>query len=99
MSGTGKGVEREVKERSKIRSETRKERKEKVDKTHSTLANRRTSVEEGKEESKKDKRTSKCKHIYQGDCCLSRTFEPNIPMVKSPEALGVHNVENASILK
>jgi len=35
----------EVKERRKNRSETRKERKEKVDRTHSTLANRRASVQ------------------------------------------------------
>jgi len=76
----------EGKERRKIRSETRKERKEKVDKTHNTLANR-PSVEEGKEESKKDKKTSKYKHVCQGDYCLRRTFEPNRPMVKSPEAL------------
>ena len=77
----------EVKERRKIRSETRKERKENVDRTHINLANLRASVEEGKEESKKDKKTSKYKHVCQGDCCLSRTFEPNRPKVKSPEAL------------
>ena len=62
----------EVNERRKNRSETRKERKEKVDtgRTHSApLANRRASVEEGKEESKKDKKTSKYKHACQ---CWSR---------------------------
>ena len=77
----------EVKERRKNRSETRKERKEKVDRTHSTLGNRRASMEEGKEESKKDKKTSKYKHACQGDYCLGTTFESNRPKVKSPEAL------------
>ena len=77
----------EVNERRKNRSETRKERKEKVDRTHSTLANRRASVEEGKEESKKDKKTSKYKHACQGDYCLGTTFESNRAKVKSPEAL------------
>jgi len=76
----------EVKERRKNRSETRKERKENVDRTH-TLANRRTSVEEGKEDRKKDGKTSKFKHICQGDFCLGGTFESIRPKVKSPEAL------------
>jgi len=55
----------EVKERRENISETRKERKENVDRTHSssTLANRRASVEEGKEKSTKDKKTSKYKHV------------------------------------
>ena len=77
----------EVKERRKNRSETRKKRNEKVDRTHSTLANRRASVEEGKEENKKDKKTSKYKHVCQGDFCLGTTFETIRPKVKSPEAL------------
>jgi len=47
----GSELNDEVKQRRKIRSETRKERKENVERTHSTLANRRASVEEGKEES------------------------------------------------
>ena len=46
----------EVKERRKKRSATCTERKDKVDRTHSTLANQRTSVEEGRDESKRDKR-------------------------------------------
>jgi len=54
--------------------------------TYSTLANQRASVEEGKEESKKDKKTSKYKHVCQGDYCLSKTFKSNRPNVKSPEA-------------
>jgi len=77
----------EVKEKRKNRSQTRKERKENVDRTHYTLANRRASVEEGKEESKKDKKTSKYKHACQGDYCLGTTLESIRPKVKSPEAL------------
>ena len=78
----------EEKERRKENnSETCKERKENVDRTHSTLANRRASVEEEMEDSKRDEKTSKYKHACQGDYCLSTTLETIRPKVKSPEAL------------
>jgi len=79
----------EMKERRKNKSETAKVRKENVDRTHSTLANQRASVEEGKEESKKNKRASKYKHACHadGDFCLSLIHMANRPKVTSPEAL------------
>jgi len=77
----------EMKERRKNKSETAKVRKANVDRTQSTLANQRASVEEGKEESKKSKRASKHKHACHGDFCLSFIHMANRPKVKSPEAL------------
>ena len=74
-----------MKERRKIRSKTRKERKEKVDRTHPCKP-KRLGWKKGKKESKRTKRLQST-HMYAGDYyCLNRTFEPNRP-VKSPEAL------------
>ena len=58
-----------------------------MDRTHSTLANQRTSVEKRKEESKKAKKASKHKHACHGDFCLSLIHIANRPKVKSPETL------------
>ena len=76
----------EMKERRKKKPDTAKERKANVDRTHSTLANQRASVEKGNEESKKAKRASKHKHACHGDFCLSLIHMANRPKVKSPEA-------------
>jgi len=67
----------EVKERRKNKSETRKERKENVDRTHSTLANRRASVEEGKEESKKGQEDFEVQTRMPGRLLSKHNFQVN----------------------
>jgi len=86
IPSASKAIERRGKGEKK--EQIRKERRKWIE--HIVrLQTDRTSVEEGKEESKKDKKTSKHKHACQEDYtyCLGTTFESIRPKVKSPEAL------------